>query len=173
MSAFINADKLLKVSADRRALSYRTLINHYAASIYAYGSDTLKQHKYAVLALQLSKMSRYPDDVQIGYMTLAHSFFSAFEVQTKRRMLLDSAVYYYRKSAEVYRRNQDKILIQSNASVTALNLTNIYFKYFPEGFRDSANRYVDDALKVARKTNMPEVIANCYGIMSEYAMRRG
>lgn len=173
MSAFINADKLLKGNADRRALSYRTLLNHYAASIYAYGSDTLKQHKYAVLALQLSKMSRYPDDVQISYMTLAHSFFSAFEVQTKRRTLLDSAVYYYRKSAEVYRRNQDKILIQSNASVTALNLANIYFKYFPESFRDSANRYVDDALKVARKTNMPEVIANCYGIMSEYAMRRG
>ncbi|MET0569866.1 MAG: hypothetical protein ABWZ79_00455 [Pedobacter agri] len=26
---------------------------------------------------------------------------------------------------------------------------------------------------MARKTNTPEVIANCYGIMSEYAMRRG
>ena len=66
MSAFISADKLLKSSADRRAFSYRTLINHYAASIYAYGSDTLKQHKYAIAALQMSKQSRYPDDVQIG-----------------------------------------------------------------------------------------------------------
>lgn len=173
MSAFITADKLLKSSADRRAFSYRTLINHYAASIYAYGSDTLKQHKYAVAAMQMSKQSRNPDDIQIGYMTLAHSFFSTFEVNTTKRPLLDSAIYYYRKSAEVYRRNQDKILIQSNASVTALNLANIYFKYFPENFRDSANRYVNDALKVARKTNTPEVIANCYGIMSEYAMRRG
>lgn len=173
MSAFITADKFLKSSANRRAFSYRTLINHYAASIYAYGNDTLKEHKYAIAALQLSKQSKYPDDVQIGYMTLAHSFFSAFEVGKTNRALLDSAIYYYRKSAEVYRRNQDKILIQSNASLTALNLANIYFKYFPENFRDSAHRYVNDALQVARKTNTPEVIANCYGIMSEYAMRRG
>ncbi|WP_316736790.1 helix-turn-helix transcriptional regulator [Pedobacter aquatilis] len=173
MSAFIRADKLLKASQDRKAFSYRTLINHYAASIYAYGSDTLKQHKYAVSALQMSKRSLYPDDIQIGYMTLAHSFFSAFEVNTKKRVLLDSAIYYYQKSASIYRQNHDKILIQSNASVTALNLANIYFKYFPANFKDSANRYVNDALKVARKTNMPEVIANCYGIMSEYAMQRG
>lgn len=173
MSAFITADKLLKSSADRRAFSYQTLINHYAASIYAYGSDTLKQHKYAVAALQLSKKSKYPDDLQIGYMTLAHSFFSAFEANTTKRALLDSAIYYYRKTVEFYRQHQNKIVIQSNASVTALNLANIYFKYFPENFRDSANLYVSHALEVAKKTNTPEVIANCYGIMSEYAMRRG
>lgn len=173
MSAFITADKLLRSSWDRRAFSYRTLINHYAASIYAYGSDTLRQQKYATAALQMSKQSKYPDDVQIGYMTLAHSFFSAFEVDTSKWPLLDSAIHYYRKSAEVYSRNQDKILIQSNASLTALNLANIYFKYFPVNFRDSANCYINDALRVARKTNTLEVIANCYGIMSEYAMRRG
>lgn len=173
MAAFITADKLLKGVSNRKSLSYRTLINHYAASIYAYGSDTLKQHKYALATLQLSKQSQFPDDVQMGCMTLAHSFFSAFEADTRKRVLLDSALYYYRKSAEIYQRNQDKILIQSNASVTALNLANIYFKYFPKNFRDSANRYVNDALRIARKTNTPEVIANCYGIMSEYAMRDG
>ncbi|WP_316831473.1 LuxR C-terminal-related transcriptional regulator [Pedobacter aquatilis] len=173
MAAFIKSDKLLKEIQNPKAFSYRTLINHYAASIYAYGSDTLKQHKYALAALQMARKSKYPDDIQLAYMTLAHSFFSAFEANVSRRNLLDSAIYYYRKAGNTYRLNQGKILLQSNASVTALNMANIYFKYFPPQFQDSAKRYVNDALTIARKTNTPEVIANCYGILSEYAMRNG
>ncbi|MET0569867.1 MAG: hypothetical protein ABWZ79_00460 [Pedobacter agri] len=135
MSAFITADKLLKRSRDHRAFSYRTLINHYSASIYAYGSDTLKQSKYAVAAMQMSKQSRNPDDIQIGYITLAHSFFSAFEVNTAKRPLLDSAIHYYRKSAEVYRRNQDKILIQNTLrlrhSIWLTSILSIFRKTLP------------------------------------------
>ncbi|WP_316800456.1 hypothetical protein [Pedobacter frigidisoli] len=172
MSAFITADKLLGASSDRKSYSYRVLIDHYASSIYAYGSDTLKQHKYAVSALQMAQQSKYPDDFQIAYMTVAHSFFSAFEANTSKRNLLDSAMYHYNKASRVYQLNREKILLQSNASLTALNMANIYFKYFPPGFEGQARKYVNDALNIARKTNIQEVIANCYGILSEYAMRR-
>ncbi|KLT64296.1 hypothetical protein AB669_17190 [Pedobacter sp. BMA] len=172
MSAFIKADKLLRASSDRKSYSYRVLIDHYASSIYAYGSDTLKQHKYAMAAIQMAQQSKYPDDFQIAYMTVAHSFFSAFEVNVSKRNLLDSAMYYYSKAAQVYQFNREKILLQSNASLTALNMANIYFKYYPPRFEDRARRYVNDALNIARKTNIQEVIANCYGILSEYAMRK-
>lgn len=171
MSHFLQAEKLIADHDDRRSSSYKTLINHYIAGIYAYGSDTLKQHKYAKACLVLSKKSAYPDDIQIGYMTYAHSFFSSFERNLDRRNLLDSSLNYYRRAMVYYNQNHDKILIQSNAALTALNMGNAYFKYFPNTYKDSTFKYVQLALHIARRFNGREVLANCYGILSEYALR--
>lgn len=171
ISELLKADDLIKNSNNKRAFSYRALINHYVASIYAYGSDTLKQHKYALLCLTNARKSAFSDDMQIGYMTLGHSYFSAFERDVTKRSLLDSSMRYYRKSMAYYLHSREKIFIQSNASATALNIANSYFKYYPVSFKDSAQRYIALALEIARRTKGHEVIANCYGIMSEYALR--
>ncbi|OOQ59420.1 helix-turn-helix transcriptional regulator [Mucilaginibacter pedocola] len=172
ISALLQSGQLLDGVTDKRAYSYKTLINHYISSIYAYGSDTLKQHKYALACLAASKGSVFADDKQIGYMTIAHSYFSAFERDKNRREQLDSSLYYYRRSMNFYQQNHDRIFLQSNASLTALNLANAYFKYFPVSYRDSAQRYIDIALNIGRKTHTSEIIANCYGILSEYALRQ-
>ncbi|QXV65646.1 LuxR family transcriptional regulator [Mucilaginibacter sp. 21P] len=172
ISGLLKADQLLANATDKRALSYKTLINHYIASIYAYGSDTVKQHRYAMACLAASKKSVFADDAQIGYMTLAHSFFSSFEHNMARRELLDSSMRYYRRAMNFYEKNKERIFIQSNASLTALNIANAYFKYYPLSFKDSAQRYVNIALAIGRKTNGKEIIANCYGILSEYALRQ-
>ncbi|MBE9585135.1 LuxR family transcriptional regulator [Mucilaginibacter sp. JRF] len=171
MSGFLQAEKLIEQAEDRRSVSYRVLINHYIASIYAYGSDTLKHHKYAQACYNDAQRSGYPDDIQLGYMTMAHSYFSAFERDTTKRKLLNTSLNYYRLAATNYERNRDKILIQSNAAVTALNMANSYFKYFPLSYRDSAIKYINLALEIGRRTKSKEVIANCYGILSEYALR--
>jgi DNA-binding CsgD family transcriptional regulator len=173
MSGLLKAEQLIQYADGRRAFSYKTLINHYIASIYAYGSDTLKQRKYAYDCLSAAKQSLYPDDLLLGYMTLGHSFFSAFEKNRSRRVLLDSSMVYYRIALATYRHNAEKILLQSNASATALNIANSYFKYYPPAYKDSANNYVNMALDIARRTNGKEIIANCYGILSEYALRDG
>lgn len=171
MSALLKADELIKDTDNRRAINYKVLINHYMASIYAYGSDTLKQHKYAIACLAAARRSIFADDMQTGYMTVAHSFFSAFEKDMSKHSLLDSSLAYHRRALNFYLSNKERILLQSNASVTALNMANSYFKYYPPSFRDSSFKYVNLALKIARTTNGREVIANGYGILSEYALR--
>lgn len=171
MAALLKASVLIGNTDDRRAVNYKVLINHYMASIYAYGSDTLKQHKYAVACLTAARRSILADDRQTGYMTVAHSFFSAYEKDTLKRYLLDSSLFYYRQALNFYTLHKEKILLQSNAAATALNTANIYFKYYPQNFKDSAFKYVNLALKIARATNGREVIANGYGILSEYALR--
>jgi DNA-binding CsgD family transcriptional regulator len=171
MPALIKAGQMLEPLNDQRSLSYKTLVNHYVASIYSYGSDTLKQRKYAWACWRMAQKSGNPDDLQLGCMTVAHSFFSTFEKNKTRRPLLDSAVHYFRESLNLYQHNRGKILLQSNASATALNLANSYFKYFTSAYKDSAFRYINMALSIARRTNGHEVIANCYGILSEYALR--
>ncbi|MBS7566399.1 LuxR family transcriptional regulator [Mucilaginibacter sp. Bleaf8] len=171
IAGFLKAEQLAKQQNDQRSLSYRTLIYHYIASIYAYGSDTLKQRKYAKACMATARLSGNADNMLLGYMTIAHGFFSAFERDTAKRMLLDSSLAYYRQAINLYRRNKEKVLIQSNASAIALNMANSYFKYFPTSCKDSAYRYVNQALTIGRQTNSKEVIANSYGILSEYALR--
>ncbi|MCD8739151.1 LuxR C-terminal-related transcriptional regulator [Mucilaginibacter roseus] len=171
IAELLKADLFIQSVPEKRAYSYRSLINHYIASIYAYGSDTLKQHKYAILSLQNARKSTLGDDMQIGYMTVGHSFFSAFERDTTKHSLLDSSMAYYHRSMDYYLHSRDRIFIQSNASATALNIANSYFKYYPVTYRDSAQHFINIALDIARRTNGHEVIANCYGMLSEYALR--
>ncbi|MCC8409179.1 LuxR family transcriptional regulator [Mucilaginibacter sp. UR6-1] len=173
MIGLLKAEQLLEDQTDRRSLSYKVLINHYIAGIYAYGNDTLKQHKYAVTCFNTAQRSGMPDDLQLGYMTIAHSYFSAFERDTTRRNLLYTSLNYYRRATNLYQQKREKILIQSSASAIALNIANSYFKYFPLSYRDSTFKYVNIALDIARRTKSKEVIANCYGILSEYALREG
>lgn len=172
MAGLLKADSMLENINEKRAYSYRTLANHYISSMYAYGSDTLKQHRYAVTCLSMAKKSGVPDDIQIGYNTIAHSFFSAFEHNKQHHALLDSSMRYYRLSMNFYLRNHDKIFLQSNASLCALNTANAYFKYYPSSYKDSAQHYINIALNIGRKTNGREIIANCYGMLSEYALRQ-
>ncbi|OJW13290.1 MAG: hypothetical protein BGO48_00580 [Mucilaginibacter sp. 44-25] len=172
IAGLLKADSMLENVNEKRAYSYRTLANHYISSMYAYGSDTLKQHRYAVTCLLMAKKSGAPDDIQIGYNTIAHSFFSAFEHNKQHHALLDSSMLYYRLSMNFYLRNHDKIFLQSNASLCALNTANAYFKYYPPSYKDSAQHYINIALNIGRKTNGKEIIANCYGMLSEYALRQ-
>jgi tetratricopeptide (TPR) repeat protein len=75
MPALIKAGQMLEPLNDQRSLSYKTLVNHYVASIYSYGSDTLKQRKYAWACWRMAQKSGNPDDLQLGCMSVAHSFF--------------------------------------------------------------------------------------------------
>ncbi|WDF53935.1 LuxR C-terminal-related transcriptional regulator [Mucilaginibacter sp. KACC 22063] len=171
ISGLLKASQLIEDDKTNRAYSYKTIINHYIASIYAYGSDTLKHRTYARNCLAMAKGSNFADDMQLGYLTVAHSFFSAFEHDKTHRELLDSSMRYFRQAMAFYHKNREKIFIQSNGSLIALNIANSYFKYYPLSYKDSAQHYINIALEIGRKTNSREVIANCYGMLSEYALR--
>ncbi|PST82036.1 hypothetical protein C7T94_14565 [Pedobacter yulinensis] len=170
MTALLKGAQLAEQVNSPQAFSQQSLIHHYISSIYAYGSDTAKQRRYAIKCLATAFRSGSPDDIQIGMMTVAHSFFSKFERDVSQRRWLDSSKLAYRNAMDYYERNKAKIYIQTNASVTALNLANIYFKYHPRPYRDSAHVYINSALEIARRTKGHEVIANCYGMLSEYAL---
>jgi len=171
MSWLLKSEKVIEQVDNHRTLNTKTLTNHYISSIYAYGNDTLKQQRYAKICFDAAHRSGSPDDLQMGYMTMAHSYFSTFEHDKSNRHLLKVSMDYFQKAMRIYEEKQEKILIQSNGSVTALNIANSYFKYYPPSYRDSAIKFVNTALGIARKCHTREVIANCYGILSEYALR--
>lgn len=171
MASLLKADLFIKNIDNYRAMSYRVLINHYLSSIYAYGNDISKERKYALACMQSARASIWADDLQTAYMTVAHSFYSTFFKNPSRQTLLDSSLNYYRRALGYYKTNKERILLQSNASATALNIANIYFKHYPAAKKDSAEKYISLAISIAKTSNGKEVLANGYGILSEYALR--
>lgn len=150
---------------------YESTIYHYLASFYGYGNDPAKQQKYANLCYQAAVKSKQVDLLNNAYFTIGQTYFDRFKLNTTKRDLLDSTLSIYKKSLMLSKKQQGRLLIHSNTAAIALNTANTYFQYFPVAYRDSAEKYVDIAIEIAMKTNLQEVLLNCYGLKSEYALR--
>ncbi|SFA46608.1 regulatory protein, luxR family [Pedobacter suwonensis] len=152
---------------------YESTIYHYLASFYGYGNDPLKQQKYARLCYSSAIKSKQIDLLNNAYFTIGQSYYDRFKQDTLKRNLLDSALLTYKKSLRLSKEQAGRMVTYSNTAAAALNTANAYFQYYPASYRDSAEKYVDIAIGIAEKTNLLEVLLNCYGLRSEYALRDG
>jgi DNA-binding NarL/FixJ family response regulator len=155
------------------AYEYESTVYHYLASFYGYGNDPGKQRKYADLSYETALKSKQIDALNTAYFTIGQTYFDRFKLDTSKRNLLDSALNIYKKSLLLAEKQSGRLLIRSNTAAIALNTANIYFQYFPNTYRDSAEKYTDIAMRIATNTNLQEVLVNCYGLKSEYALRDG
>jgi len=165
--------KALDFLKGQHADEYESTIYHYLASFYGYGNDPSKQQKYARLCYLSAIESKQIDLLNNAYLTIGQTYFDRFKLDTLKRNLLDSALFTYKKSLQLSKKQEGRMLIYSNTAAAALNTANVYFQYFPPSYRDSAEKYVDIAMGIATKTNLLEVLLNCYGLRSEYALRDG
>ena len=171
-----SAAKLLKALdffKGQHASEYESTAYHYLASIYSYGNHPAKQRKYADLCYQTAVESRQVDQLNNAYYTIGQTYFDRFKLDPAKRNLLDSALLIYKKSLSLSDIQGGRLILRSNTAAIALNTSNAYFQYFPATYRDSAEKYLDLAIDIATKTNLQEVLLNCYGLRSEYALRDG
>jgi len=172
----LSARKLLKALdyfKGHGASEYESTIYHYLASFYSYGNDPAKQTKYANLCYQAALESKQVDALNNAYFTIGQTYFDRFKANPNNRALLDSALQINKKSLLLAKQQEGRLLLRSNTAAIALNTANTYFQYFPAAYRDSAEKYLDVAIGIATKTNLHEVLLNCYGMRSEYALRDG
>ncbi|GAA4196781.1 LuxR C-terminal-related transcriptional regulator [Pedobacter jeongneungensis] len=165
--------KALDYFKGQNAVDYESTIYHYLASFYGYGNNPSKQQKYARLCYLTAIKSKQVDLLNNAYFTIGQTYFDRFKLDTLKRSLLDSALLTYKKSLQLSKKQEGRMLIYSNTAAAALNTANAYFQYFPASYRDSAEKYVAIAMGIAEKTNLMEVLLNCYGLRSEYALRDG
>ncbi|MDR6784349.1 DNA-binding CsgD family transcriptional regulator [Pedobacter africanus] len=170
ITKFLKSIDLLK---GQKAYEYESTAYHYLASFYGYGNDPTKQQKYAALCMQTALKSQQVDLLNNAYFTVGQTYFDRFKLDTNKRALLDSALLIYKKALRLSEQQSGRLLIRSNTAAIALNTANSYFQYFPNAYRDSAEKYTDIAIGIATKTNLQEVLVNCYGLKSEYALRDG
>lgn len=165
--------KALDYYRGQQAFEYESLVYHYLASFYGYGNDSAKQLSYARLCYQTAVASKQVDILNTAYYTLGQSYFDRFKLDTTRRVLLDSALIFNKKALRLSAKQPGRLLVQSNTAGIALNTANSYFQYFPASYRDSVEKYIDIAIDIATKTRLQEVLLNCYGLRSEYALQEG
>lgn len=165
--------KALDFFKGRQADEYEATVYHYLASFYGYGNDPSKQAEYAQLCYNSAIKSKQVDVLNIAYFTVGQSYYDRFKLDTANRSLLDSALAYNKQSIRLSTVQAGRLLVQSNTAGVALNIANSYFQHFPIEYKDSAEKYIDIAVGIASKTNLQEVLLNCYGIRSEYALREG
>lgn len=165
--------KALDFFKGQEAHEYESTVYHYLASFYGYGNDPAKQKKYADLCYETALKSKQIDALNTAYFTIGQTYFDRFKLDTNKRSLLDSALNIYKKSLRLAEKQNGRLLIRSNTAAIALNTANSYFQYFPNTYRDSAEKYTDIAIRIATNTNLQEVLVNCYGLKSEYALRDG
>ncbi|EDM35549.1 hypothetical protein PBAL39_07675 [Pedobacter sp. BAL39] len=165
--------KSLEFFKGQNAADYESTAYHYLASIYSYGNHPSKQKKYADLCFRAAIESQQVDQLNNAYFTIGQTYFDRYKLAPTQRSLLDSALLIYKRSLSLSKNQEGRLVLRSNTAAIALNTSNAYFQYFPAIYRDSAEKYLDLATEIATKTNLQEVLLNCYGLRSEYSVRDG
>jgi len=151
---------------------YKSNIYHYLAAIHAYWGNTKKQLHYTQLCRKAALKSRDPDAIANAYLSMGISFLYRFRQNNSQEQLLDSAKHFYRAVLKLTDSLQNRITLPSTRGIAALNMANLYFEFYPISYKDSAEAYLNEALVTGRQVNNAEIIANSYGILSEYALKK-
>ncbi len=165
--------KALQLLEGQKAYAYESLVYHYLASIYADLKDVKNLKKYTRLSQNAAYQSGEPDIICNAYLATGSSFLKDFRKDPSQKNQLDSAIFYNRQLLLLSQSQPKRIVNHNNVAAAALNMANIYWEFFPKTYKDSAENYINLSLAVARKTRHEEIIANCYGILSEYAIAEG
>lgn len=166
----LNALRLLEGEED--VSLYRSNIYHYLAAIEGYWKNLDKQVYYTKLCLNEAIKSGNPDAEINAYLSMGTSHLYRFrKEQQGNQQLLDSSKYFFKQILGVTDSQKKAITLKSTRGIAALNMANIYFEFYPISYKDSANTYLNIALDVGKEVNNAEIIANSYGILSEYALK--
>lgn len=152
---------------------YESNIYHYLAAIQGYWGNVKEQLHYTRLCVDRARESGDPDALSNAYLSMGTSYLYRYRKADSVANWLDSAKYFYTTALNITRDQSDRITLPTTQGILALNLANIYYEFYPASYQDSAEFYLDMALKTGQAYNHPELIANSYGIRSEYAMRNG
>lgn len=149
---------------------YRSNIYHYMAAIHGHLGDTDKQLHYTRLCLDAAEKSGDADAISNACLSMGVSYLYRHRKEPTQQLLLDSAKYYNQLVLKLTDSLQKRITLPSTRGIAALNMANLYFEFYPPSYKDSAEVYLELALAAGQESENPTIIANSYGIMSEYAL---
>ncbi|UPK72035.1 hypothetical protein [Chitinophaga filiformis] len=171
--ALISAQRSLRYLEGTGAAKYQSAVYYIIASIYANLYDSPLHKKYALLCLQTALKSMDYDNILLAYQTLG-TYWQYYHMQHEEdRSSLDSAFYYNKIALNTFLAKKDRMIFHSTMAIIALNLADLYAQNFPASYRDTVLHYLDMAQKIGYETHHLEVIANCYGMKSDYEVAAG
>ncbi|WP_118194364.1 transcriptional regulator [Albibacterium indicum] len=169
--AYQNMLKALRLLNEDGTDLYKSNIYHYLAAIHAYWGNTDKQLHYTRLCHDVAHRSGNPDAIANANLSMGTSYLYRFRKDDSQQQLLDSAAYFYRSVLQLTDSLKSRITLPSTRGIAALNMANLYFEFYPASYQDSAQVYLNEALSIGKKINNVDIIANSYGILSEYSLK--
>lgn len=155
-------------------LTCEPAIYYFLAATYGDWNDIEQQEKYARLALSTGIQTQKPDDIINGYQALGTCL--QYKYQSKKdstlKYLLDSALYCNRMALLITKVDNNRLVTRSAPAILALNTANLFAEYFPRQ-KDSITSYLYMARDYAKATDQLEILANCYGMLSDIAVADG
>ena len=171
--ALISAQQSLKYLEKTGAANYESPVYYTIASIYADLYDGPLHKKYALLCLQTALKDMDYDNLFLAWQTLG-TYWQYYHMQHEDdRSSLDSAFFYNKTAFNTYPAKKDRMIFHSTMAVIAVNLADLYAQNYPASYRDTVFHYLDLAQKIGYETHHMEVIANCYGMKSDYEVNAG
>lgn len=152
---------------------YEVSIYNIMSGTYAEWHDFPASRKYAALCINKAWEIHDYDYVIDGMRAMATYYSYSFRDHNKDSSLLDSALLYNRNAITLYLQHRDRVIFHNTMAILAVNTAGLYQEHFPAAYKDSVLRYLDIGLKIGMETRFEEVIAVCYGMMSDYAMSDG
>lgn len=153
---------------------YSAAIYYLYFGIYAERGDLSREQGYARMALREAQASGgdghslLPPVWQIN----GTAYLDRFE-EHKDSVLLDSALYAFKKSIEAHRLYADEQPGTSTVALSALFTAQVYMDHFPPWDKDSVVRYVNLALANTDTVNNKTMLINCFTILSKYDLMDG
>ncbi|UCJ05250.1 hypothetical protein KTO58_16280 [Chitinophaga pendula] len=167
LKSFFQALRLLD---GQQSPGYESAIYYQISNIYADWQEWKSQQRYALLCMQLAKVSGDPDHICSSYQSMANYYERIFRRDTTRHELLDSALYFNRQAIRLYQDEGGRMVHHSMMAVLALNTAGLYARYFHRPYKDTVMKYLDIALETGRRTYQQQVVASVYGMLSDYAI---
>ena len=152
---------------------YESNIYHYLAAIQGYWGNVQEQLHYTKLCVDRARKSGDPDALSNAYLSMGTSYLYRYRKSDSIPELLDSAKYYYQSALQITQKQAARMTLPTTRGILALNMANIYYEFYPSSYHDSAAYYLDIALEIGKQYKQGDLIANSYGIRSEYALKKG
>ncbi|WPQ63129.1 LuxR C-terminal-related transcriptional regulator [Chitinophaga sancti] len=164
----------LRVLDGQKKLTCEPAIYYFTAATYGDWNDLDAQEKYARLSLSTAMQTQKPDDLVNGYQALGT--YLEYKYRSKMndtsKYLLDSALYCNRMALLIIKAENGRLVTRSAPALLSLNTANMFAEYWPEQ-KDSIMHYLYMATEYAKITEQQEILANCYGMLSDIAVHDG
>ncbi|WP_343670371.1 LuxR C-terminal-related transcriptional regulator [Chitinophaga sp.] len=164
----------LRVLDGQQKLTCEPTIYYFTAATYGDWNDLEAQEKYARLSLSTAIQTQKPDDLVNGYQALGT--YLEYKYREKHdsasKYLLDSALFCNRMALLIIKTQNERLITRSAPAILSLNTANMFAEYWP-GQKDSIMHYLYLATEYAKATEQQEILANCYGMLSDIAVQDG
>lgn len=172
-AALVSAQQALQYLEKEGNTNFMSAVYYIIASIYANQEDRPLHKKYADLCLKTALVDRDYDNILCAYQTLG-TYYQLYHINHPDDLASrDSSLYYNKLALNTYMAHKDQMIIHSTMAIIALNMADTYAQGFPPSYRDTVFHYLDFAQKIGEETHHVEVIANVYGMKSDFETAAG